>query len=301
MTNGNLSERGFQGSLLALLCASALGCGAEDLAMDGTGSESVGESRESVIPGAKVTQANTIYAIRAGSSLTDVTVRCPSGSVMVGGGQLAPSTKVRVHSSAPDGNGWVVSAQNLGSSASDLNVVAECLSGTRATSSTAAPATILMTANSWGCTTATCPRGTLLTGGGYYAPNSFRASTSQLNKSGAWEVCGWNENPSESIQAFVYPVCVSGVTGSVTRQSKGALALPAKESRRYDSEPCPIVQGTTPLLLGSGGHHAAMISVYAMGSTRSFQDGARWSTTFVNTTNQVHTATIITACLNLWQ
>jgi hypothetical protein len=282
--------------------AATLGCSGEDFDSDVAPTENVGESAEAAIPGASVGQTHTVYSLRAGSTLTNATVQCPGGSVMVGGGFLAPSASARVFSTGPDGNGWSASVQHLGSQNSTLTLVTECLSGTRATSSTAAPTlAVIPKKGGLACATAACPSGTLLTGGGYTAPDSFRASTSRLATNGGWMVCGWNEHPTESINVSVYPVCVSGVTGSVTRQYKGNTAVAPNTTQRFDSDACPVVEGATRLLLGSGGFNTDPVSVHIQGSTRSFQESTKWSITARNLTAQYHGVGVTTACLNLWQ
>jgi hypothetical protein len=280
---------------LTLGVAATLGCGAH--VPDEADAEPVQQSQQGIIPGSAVTQTFRLIPVPAGATLVNQQVNCPAGSVVVGGGYLsAPNT--RVYTSVLNGNGWSVSLQNLSNTHSyTLNLVAECLSGTNATSGLAAPATVLLSAGGSGCVpTAGCAAGKLLVGGGYTAPSSFRASESQLFTDGRWKVCGWNENTGSSIMVFTYPVCLSGVSGSTLRKFTPGPLLPPGGDTRVDSQPC-----AAGLLLGSGGFQVATRSIYTRGSTRSFQDATRWSNTFVNTSLNHLPTGVSTNCLELWQ
>jgi len=280
--------------------ATALGCGPnvgeETAAETEDDTEIVDQTQQGIIPGSAVTQTYRLIGVPPGATLVNQQVNCPAGSVVVGGGYLAPGN-TRVYTSVMSGNGWSVSLQNLSNIHTyTLNLVAQCLSGTNATSGVAAPTTVILPAGGQGCVPlAGCAAGKVLVSGGYTAPSSFRASQSQLNGDGVWRVCGWNENSGSSITVFTYPVCLSGVTGSAKREITSAT-IPAGSDVRVDSWPC-----AGSWLLGSGGHYNPMRSVYTRGSTRSFQDPTRWSSHFVNLTALPVTANIITSCLDLWQ
>jgi hypothetical protein len=272
-----------------------MGCTAAWAEDESVGDESVARSEHRVIPGAAVTQVSNSYTIPVGGTLTDVTMQCPPGSVIVGGG-YSSAAETRVFSSGPDGNGWTVSIQNLGGTSNRLDLVTQCLSGTNATSGLVGPTLMIVPKNGTGCAQASCPSGSLLTAGGYAGPSSFRASSNQLTSSGTWQVCGWNENPGESAWVSVYPLCLSGVSGAVTRQFKQGPNLAPGTSNGVNSEPC-----SSGLLLGSGGFQVTNRSVYTRGSTRSFLYPSRWQNTFVNLSSVTQATNVSTACLDLWQ
>jgi len=92
-------------------------------------------------------------------------VACPAGSVVTGGG-YASSANFTVYNSSKQGNGWEVWAKNNSGSGQLLNAYAMCLAGTSATSSEIVAQSSLA-GNTTGVVRATCPSGSLLTGGGF--------------------------------------------------------------------------------------------------------------------------------------
>jgi hypothetical protein len=282
---------------LVLGIAGSVGCGVDEAGETAVDPEAVTGSEQALIPGAAVTQTSRLITIPAGGTLVDQQLNCPAGSVVVGGGHLS-SEYTRVYSSAPNFNGWLISIQNLSNTKSyTLTQVVQCLSGTRATSGLVAPTTVTIAKGGFGCAPlATCPAGKLMTGGGYYAPSSFRASTNRQEWTNSWEVCGTNANSGSSITVEVYPLCLSGVTGSVTVHTVNGPSVNPGESVRVDSNPC-----ASGLLLGSGGYFSSLRALYARGSTRSFQDATRWSGTFYNPSSTAGRPNVRTNCLELWQ
>ena len=285
----------FGAQVMTLSVLGALGCGSTDSENGSASSETVGHIEQAVIPGAAITQKSIIISLPAGATLVDQQVNCPSGSVVVGGGYLS-GPQARVYTSGPNFNGWSVSIQNP-STANTLNLVATCLSGTVATSGIVGPGTATIPKNGLGCAEAACPSGSILVAGGYTAPSSFRADDNYLTSDGKWSVCGWNENSANSIQMFVYPLCLSGVSGSSSRMLTHGPSMAPGTGTRVDSAPCP-----SGLLLGSGGYQEVARRVYTRGSTLSFQDPTRWSNHFVNlSTTGYQTTNVVTTCLELWQ
>lgn len=120
------------------------------------------------------------------NEIGNAVVACPAGSVVTGGG-YASNLNFTVYNSSKSGNGWQVYARNNSGSGQLLNAYAICLAGTSATTSqVGAQSTI--SGSSTGSTSATCPSGSLLTGGG------FAGSTDLLiyNTSMAGDSKSWN-------------------------------------------------------------------------------------------------------------
>lgn len=92
-------------------------------------------------------------------------VSCPAGSVVTGGG-YASSEALFVYNSSMSGNGWQVYANNPSGSSKLLNSYATCLAGTTATTSQIFAQKSIAAGASDGVE-ASCPAGTILTGGGF--------------------------------------------------------------------------------------------------------------------------------------
>jgi len=100
-----------------------------------------------------------------GNDIGHAVVACPAGSVVTGGG-YASNLNLTVYNSSKNGNGWEVYAKNNSGSGQLLNAYAMCLAGTSATSSVIV-AQNSIAGSSTGVVNATCPSGSLLTGGGF--------------------------------------------------------------------------------------------------------------------------------------
>jgi hypothetical protein len=258
--------------------------------------ELVAQGEEAVISGAAVKQYQRYFSLRAGSYLENARSACPSGSVVVGGGYHSNAFGARVYSSAIDGNGWSISAMNLSNShSSTMRVFAECLSGTNATTGTTSPATVVIDkGGGFGCAFARCPSGKLITGGGYTAPTSFRPSSNQSVYTD-WQLCGWNEHPTESITVHAYPVCVGGVSGQVTRIASPEVSISARTEKVVVGPACK-----SGLLLGSGGYQTDAKTLYVQAMGRPEHDSTTWSNTFSNLTNSSQIGIVSSTCLDLW-
>jgi hypothetical protein len=272
-----------------------LGCAAS-VADEALESEPVAHTGQAIIPGSAVTQRSVVLQVPPGSTLLNQQVNCPAGSVVVGGGYLSGGD-TRVFASAPNSSGWSVSIQNLSTvSGRSLNLVAQCLSGTNATSAVGAASSGVIAKGSTGCVRAQCPAGKILTAAGYSGPSSFRTSNNMLFNDGSWQICGWNENTANSITVFAYPVCLSGVSGGARQVSTSGPTLAPGASARVDSARC--AQG---LLLASAGALIDVRDVYTYGTTRSFQDPTRWSNHYINLSSSFRGTNVAATCLELWQ
>lgn len=92
---------------------------------------------------------------------------CPAGTVVTGGGYASKSDgSLLVYNSSRSGNGWEVYAQNSSGSSQLLNAYAICLADVSGTTSEVVKQETVG-GNSAGSSTAECPSGSLVTGGGF--------------------------------------------------------------------------------------------------------------------------------------
>ena len=257
--------------------------------------EPVAQTEEAIIPGAAVKRYQKYFRLVEGSYLENARSACPTGAVVVGGGYSGGNDS-RVYSSGIDGNGWTISAMNLSNtSGSIMKVYAECLSGTNATTGTAAPATrTIGKAFDYVCAFAECPSGKILTAGGFSAPSSFRPYVNH-HICTQWQVCGENLHPTESITLSVYPVCVGGVTGAVKLTATGDLAILSGQSKVITGPAC-----ASGLLLGSGGYWLKDVGVFVLATGRDAFEGTKWTNTFLNLTDSTQVGNVRNTCLDLW-
>lgn len=142
------------------------------------------------------------------NAVGNAVVACPAGSVVTGGG-YASNLNFTVYNSSMIGNGWQVFARNNSGTGQLLNAYAICLAGTSATSSQVF-AQSSIASNSTGVTEATCPSGSLLTGGGF-AGNTNMLIYNTSMKSGdtkTWQT--YARNPTGSNQLLnSYAICTT--------------------------------------------------------------------------------------------
>ncbi len=139
---------------------------------------------------------------------------CPANSVIVSGGWAA-SDKVFVYNSSISGNGWQVFGWNKTTSNQLLNANAYCITNTGGTASQVA-ASKSATGNTWSTNAATCPAGSVITGGGFAIKHDGSLELYNMTRSGNGMQIYVN-NKIASAQPFnVYAVCLSGVSGSIS-------------------------------------------------------------------------------------
>jgi hypothetical protein len=289
--NGRVCIVGFAG---ALSCGVLLGCGASDGSVEAGEMDSVHLESQPVISGAAVTRRFNSATVAPNGSFT-VSLSCPSGSVLVGGGFIS-SAGTRVYASNGSGNGWSASNFNPTTSSTSFIVETECLTGTAAAAvqvnGTAAP----LAAHSNLCQTMNCPSGSFPVSGGWNAGPAVVPYASQPSGDGrGWTVCGTNtSSANSSFQASVN--CLKGVNGSVKADVRG-LTIPAKSQGFFDVV-CP-----TGLLLGGGIFTASdfvtRLNGSAQASSRSFTTANKWSTVITNNNSTAVFASAGGACLNL--
>jgi hypothetical protein len=119
-------------------------------------------------------------------------VACPAGSVVTGGG-YASNTNLFVYNSSMSSNGWQVYAQNTSGSSQLLNSYATCLAGTTGSTSQVLAQKSIPSGASDGAE-ASCPAGTILTGGGFAGSTNiwvYNISMKTMD-SETWNVFGKN-------------------------------------------------------------------------------------------------------------
>jgi hypothetical protein len=287
---------------MALSVAALNACGAVDGGEDSEADESLATTEQAIIPGAAVTQAAKGYVVPANGALSNATVNCATGSIVVGGGHfMPPSGNLRVHASHSSANGWSISVINLSpTTATPIDVYAECLSGTNASSSSVWSPVTTLGPGQFASRTHRCPFGTILSGGGFAASIAIHAFYNYPNQDGSvaqWTMQGVNKNSVGSSTFQTQAVCLSGVTGRTTIQSVNSPSIPAGAQVKFNSNLCP--SGT---LLSSGGFHnfAFAPNQTAKGNLRNFQNPFLWTTIIANNQTSAITAVLNTACLELW-
>ena len=170
-----------------------------------------------------------------GNSIDRTTVNCPSGSVIVSGG-FAAQLDIRVFNSMKGGNGWQVYGRNRASTPKTLTVIAVCLSYPGA-SSTQVLEQANITPNDQTNISASCPAGSIVTGGGWVINADDAVELYNTSRDGnGWQI--WvNNTDTGSPLVNVYAVCLSGVPGS-TDSVLSSGTIPANDNGYVQSQ-CP--------------------------------------------------------------
>jgi len=156
--------------------------------------------------GGSTTQVYNQVSVPAGG-VGHAEVSCPAGSVVTGGGYASNHDQtLYVYNSSRSGNGWQVYAHNMSGSSRLLNVYAICLSGTSA-SSTQVLQQISVAANSTGHAIASCPAGSIVTGGGFAGSDELYVYTTAKEENG-WEAYARNSSGISRL-LNVYAICLS--------------------------------------------------------------------------------------------
>jgi hypothetical protein len=187
-----------------------------------------------------------------GGDIGHATIACPSGTVVTGGG-FAADSDLKVYNSSRDSNGWQVYAENPTGSGKLLNAYAICLSNTSGTSQQVVDQ-VTASAGGIGHATASCPGGSVVTGGGYAADGDLIVYNTSRSGNG-WQV--YAENPTGSGKLLnAYAVCLSGTSG--TSQQVLAQVTASAGGIGHASAACP--SGT--VLTGGGYAATSILSVY---------------------------------------
>ena len=220
----------------------------------------------------------------ASGNVGHATATCPAGSVVVGGG-FAAGSNVIVYTHSMEGNGWGVYAKNNSGLSQLLNAYAVCLSST-AGSSQQILKQITIAAGGVGFGTASCPAGSVVTGGGFASSADYL----WVYNSGM-DVNGWSafaQNTSGASQLFnIYGICLSGAGGSTSVAQK-TVSIAGGASDGGEAL-CPA--GT----LVTGGGYALRTGLVIYASSLSL-DRTKWDAYATNTSGSSQFINIFAVC-----
>ncbi len=182
-----------------------------------------------------ITQEGDQLSISGGSTV-NTTVNCPGGSVVVSGGYAA-NDGVRVWHSMKDGNGWRVYASNTTGSNKLVNIYAVCLHNSGGSTSLQLSQENA-NANNWTQIVATCPAGSVVTGGGWVIGTDTNITLYNSSKSGnGWQIYVDNAGGSTPL-INAYAICLSGVSGTTQSVSDTSGVVPAGDIEHLEMT-CP--------------------------------------------------------------
>ena len=202
--------------------------------------------------------------------------KCPRYATLAVGGGVAPdSPDVLITKSARNGNGWEFAARNRSSSASGIWSEVTCLQrpGRTASIGTVTSGKVAIAKGSNNGTTATCPSGEKLVGGGFLttvggSPSSIMkvySSARTTGTSNSWRVSAQN-NSSGSRDLTSYAYCLRNVNTTATQVTDTSAGFDG-EVGAY----CPSGQ----IVLG-GGFSFPRTSSYSLSSMWNGQEGSFW-------------------------
>ncbi len=149
-----------------------------------------------------------IYSQASGAATLHAEVSCPAGSIVTGGGFAGNHNpaELYIYNSSRSGNGWQVYAHYLGTSSGLLNAYAICLAGTSATSQQVYTQ-VSIGGNTTGNTTAECPAGSVITGGGFAGNDNLWFYNTSMNENG-WRTYARNLVGSNNLLNS-YAICTT--------------------------------------------------------------------------------------------
>ncbi len=152
---------------------------------------------------------------------------CPSSSIVVGGGYAA-NPDVTFYTQYKYENGWRGDARNNSGSSKQITVYAVCLHNVSGVSVTQVHGQVNVPSGTRKQAVATCPAGSIATGGGFHAypDGSLRVYNSSKADSGeGWQ--SWAYNLSGSTKTHhAYATCLSGSGGTTARILQSTSAPP---------------------------------------------------------------------------
>jgi len=153
-----------------------------------------------------------------GPGLTDsATALCPAPAVLVGGGYRAYSTWLVVFGQQKVKGAWAWGAINTNPSQTyQMNGTAVCLTNASSASVIQEHGQVDVTPGATATAVATCPAGSIVTGGGFYDDSEGELQVTESHKARVGE--GWQSqahNPTGSTKTHhAYALCLSGIEGS---------------------------------------------------------------------------------------
>jgi len=143
----------------------------------------------------------------AADSTSYVIAGCPSGSVVTGGGWVVGTDEaIELYNSSKYLNGWIIYVRNTGMGTPLIHVYAICLSDVSGTTDIVYEETDINPGDV-GYTTALCPTGTFVVGGGFAQHPDISTYNTSMNANG-W--INYASNTGSSIKTmYTYAVCYS--------------------------------------------------------------------------------------------
>lgn len=167
-----------------------------------------------------------------------VIATCPDDSIVVGGGYAAES-EITFYTQYKYENGWRGDAQNNSAAKQQITVFAVCLHNLPGLSVTQVHGQDDVASGLKANAIASCPAGSLATGGGFYAypDGSLRVYNSSRAYSGeGWQ--SWAKNLSVSTKTLhAYAICLSGSDGKI-KEILESVSIPPS-STGYAFPTCP--------------------------------------------------------------
>jgi hypothetical protein len=127
----------------------------------------------------------------------------------VGGGFANPGADVEIFNFTYMGSGWGGYAFNHGSSPQVVTFYTECLTAPGAQVTFTPPASATIAPGASGDPQASCPAGTLLSGGGFADDENAIVYDSSPNSTTSWGADILNQNILQSNLLNVYAMCLS--------------------------------------------------------------------------------------------
>ncbi len=217
---------------------------------------------------------------------------CPNNSIVVGGGYAA-HPDVAFYTQDKYENGWRGNARNNSGSSKQITVYAVCLHNVSSASVTQAHGQVGVSPGTRKQAVATCPAGSIATGGGFhgYYDGSLRVYNSSKADSGeGWQ--SWADNLSGSTKNLhAYAICLSG-SGGTTAQILHSTQIPPS-STGYAIPKC----GSGALVTGGGFAAQDDLIIYSSSGPYS---GDEWQV-YVKNTHSYHDRTLFgyAICLSL--
>jgi len=217
---------------------------------------------------------------------------CPAGAVVVGGGYAA-NPDVTFYTQYKYGNGWRGDARNTSGAAKQITVYAVCLHNVPGASVTQVHGQVNVPSGQNKQAVATCPAGSIATGGGFHAyPDGslWVYNSSKADSGEGWQ--SWAHNNSGSTKTHhAYVMCLSGVGGATARVMQSA-SISAGDTG-YAVPTC----GSGKLVTGGGFAAQTDLLIYSCSGPHS---GDEWRV-YVKNTHSSNSRTLFgyAICLSL--
>jgi hypothetical protein len=221
----------------------------------------------------RVTRETTL----AGNSHDSLTVECPAGTVVVGGG-FSASPDVVVSAQYPQITGWCANVGNTSGSSKVVRVYAVCLHNAPGASVEIVDENTVMPSKGYAEVHAKCPAGSVVTGGGWKTTGADVRFTQSAKTGAAWNIRAYNHTSATSM-LYAYAVCLSG-TGGKTSRAEAYTEVDYHWGPKQVAVACP--QGT---IMTGGGYHdrsGCEILVYINAGPWGTAPDAEWRVYAVN-------------------